>query len=150
MKSGKLWLSVCLVAVLALASGCSAMRQLTDPGQPEPAQLGPAGESAPLGRYYDFEDVQVPSDLKLDRNRSILFRVNNFKCGVLVFSENLDAESLINFFVESMTKDNWVLKSSSKYPQTALFFAKKGKTCIIHIMEKTWTTDVEIWVAPAM
>jgi hypothetical protein len=59
-------------------------------------------------------------------------------------------ESLINFFMDSMAKDNWVLKSSFKYPQVALFFAKKGKTCVINIKERTFSTEVAIWVAPAL
>jgi len=156
--TGKRWLPILLlIAVLVMATGCTAWERLTG-GEPAPAAPSSGGEisnggseaQVPLGRYYDFDDIQVPRSLKLDKEQSILFRVNNFKCGVLVFSENLDSESLINFFVDSMTKDNWVLKSSFKYPKTALFFAKKGKTCIIQISESAWTTTVSIWVAPSL
>ncbi len=156
MSGGKIWLALVFVATLALAPGCAAWERLTSGEAPSGPSSGGvvnqgSGEApAPLGRYYDFDDIQVPRSLKLDKEKSILFRVNNFKCGVLVFSENLDAESLVNFFVDSMTKDNWVLKSSFKYPKTALFFAKKGKTCIIHIEESAWTTTVSIWVAPSL
>jgi hypothetical protein len=79
-----------------------------------------------------------------------LFKVGTFKAGLLTFSDNLEVESLINFFVETMAKDNWALKSSFKYPKVALFFAKQGKTCVIHITEHTFSTEVEIWVAPAI
>ncbi len=155
MSGGKTWLALLFVVTLALAPGCTAWEQLTTGEAPSPSTGGEVNQGgseaqAPLGRYYDFDDIQVPRSLKLDKEKSILFRVDNFKCGVLVFSENLDAESLINFFVDSMTKDNWVLKSSFKYPKTALFFAKKGKTCIIQIEESAWTTTVSIWVAPSL
>jgi len=133
--------------VLALTAGCSLGKQPYN----APAKEGAgAGAGQPLGRYYDFDDIQVPSQLKLDKSRSIVFKVGSFKAGLLVLSDNLEVESLIDYFVESMAKDNWVLKSSFKYPQVALFFAKKGKTCVINIKEHTLSTEVAIWVAPAM
>ena len=87
--------------------------------------------------------------MSLVKESSIIFRVGAFSAGVLVFKGNVDSESLLNFFTEVMAKDNWTLKSSFKYPKSALFFGKKGKVCIISIMEHTFNTNVEIWVAPA-
>jgi hypothetical protein len=31
-----------------------------------------------------------------------------------------------------------------------LFFAKKGKTAVVNIMEDTFSTEVTIWVAPTV
>jgi hypothetical protein len=139
-----------LVFILALGlAGCSLGKQPY--GAEASAEGGSASaQSQPTGRYYDFDDIQVPSQLKLNKERSILFKVGAFKAGVLVLEDNLEGESLINFFMDSMAKDNWVLKSSFKYPQVALFFAKKGKTCVINIKERTFSTEVAIWVAPAL
>lgn len=137
-----------LAAVLAL-SGCSIFTK-GSVGPKAASGAGHPGSSEKLGRYYDFDDIQVPPSLKLDKSRSILFRVGSFKAGVLVFTDNVESESLINFFVETMSRDNWVLKSTFKYPQVALFFAKKGKTCVITIKEHTFSTDVSIWVAPSL
>ena len=160
---------ICLAGFMAMAVGCSVFQKEATAGQPAaaPAASSSAAQApaadpqtnvantgdrtkASLGRYYDFDDIQVPHQLKLNKEKSILFKVGNFKAGLLSFSDNLEVESLINFFVESMTKDNWVLKSSFKYPRVALFFAKQGKTCVIHITEHTFSTEVEIWVAPAI
>ncbi|MFZ5586267.1 MAG: hypothetical protein ACOZHQ_10090 [Thermodesulfobacteriota bacterium] len=142
MKPTKLALCLLLTAALALVSGCS----LISGGEQKAEDKGRQGA---VGRYYDFDDIQVPVQLKLNKEASILFKVGAFKAGVLVFEDNLELESLINFFVDSMAKDNWTLKSSFKYPKSALFFAKPGKTCVIQITESTFKTTVEIWVAPA-
>lgn len=155
MTRAKWIVFIALLAGMLVASGCSifSAKPHTETPQTASAQNDTATVQAPkeaLGRYYDFDDIQVPASLKLDKNRSILFRVGSFKAGVLVFSDNVETQSLINFFVESMAKDNWVLKSTFKYPKVALFFAKKGKTCVINIDEHTFSTDVAIWVAPSL
>ena len=160
MKIGKTMFMICLAALVGLGAGCSVFQKEPAPAQAAGSQDASAPQSnvdnsgaptpAALGRYYDFDDIQVPVQLKLNKEKSILFKVGSFKAGLLSFSDNLEVESLINFFVESMTKDNWVLKSSFKYPKIALFFAKQGKTCIIHITEHTFSTEVEIWVAPTI
>lgn len=117
---------------------------------PPPAQTAAqAPAPAPVGRYYDFDDIQVPNQLKLDTKRSLVFRAGKFKAGVLVFCDNLEVQSLINFFVDAMQKDNWTLLGSYKYPKVMLFFAKPGRTCVIDIEEGTFSTDVTIWVAPS-
>ncbi|MGD8563265.1 MAG: hypothetical protein PVG03_12030 [Desulfarculaceae bacterium] len=135
-----------MILIFGLAAGCAWMD--SDKGQTGKQASGePAG---PVGRYYDFDDIQVPNSLDLEKDQSILFRVGAFKAGLLVFTDRVESESLVNFFVEGMAKDNWALKSSFKYPQVALFFAKKGKTCVVHIIEGTLSTRVEIWVAPAL
>ncbi len=156
MKPARVVPFLILVLVLSLASGCGLFQKETAPApaesQTEAGKTNTAETSTPttLGRYYDFDDVQVPASLKLDKDKSILFKVGDFKAGVLVLHDNLDMESLADWFVESMARDNWVLKSAFKYPQAALFFAKKGKACIIHITEHTFSTEVAIWVVPAL
>jgi hypothetical protein len=49
-----------------------------------------------------------------------------------------------------MAKDNWRLVSSFKSPRTIMFFNKANRSCIINITEKSFKTDVEIWVAPSV
>ena len=142
MKHFKLWGTIALALTLLAGSGCSLMQSQPDQGD------AAEGKGGAVGRYYDFDDIQVPTALKLDKDRSILFRVGAFKAGVLVLKDNLQVESLINYFTDTMAKDNWVLKGSFKYPLVGMFFAKQGKTCVIRIKEHTFSTEVEIWVAP--
>lgn len=160
MNLTKTILVICLAGFVSMAVGCSVFQKEATAGQPASGKAASTPQSnvdnsgkqakATVGRYYDFDDIQVPNQLKLNKEKSILFKVGNFKAGLLSFSDNLEVESLINFFIESMTRDNWMLKSSFKYPRVALFFAKQGKTCVIHITEHTFSTEVEIWVAPAL
>lgn len=135
-----------IVLTLFFLGGCSAGFFGDQPAQPK----DPKGKPESVGRYYDFDDVQVPRGMELDKSKSIMFNVGNLKAGVLVFSDRVEVESLINFFIDSMSRDNWRLMSSFKYPKVALFFAKKGKTCVISVSEGTLSTNVEIWVAPAL
>jgi hypothetical protein len=145
MRSKGMGKVLALVTAVALLAGCSLFE--TKPS--DEGAGGQPGRMAPLGRYWDFDDIQVPLSLKLNKEKSLVFRVGAFKAGLLSFSDNLEMESLINYFIDTMGKDNWQLKGSYKYPRVALFFAKPSKTCIIVIQEHTFTTDVEIWVAPA-
>ncbi len=151
MRITKITLVSILAIGLGLAAGCSIFS-----AQPVGAEKGQAvtakatGAPAAIGRYYDFDDIQVPNALKLDKKRSLIFRAGKFKAGVLVFTDNLEVQSLINFFIDSMQKDNWVLQGSYKYPRVVLFFAKKGKTAVINIIEDTFSTEVTIWVAPTL
>jgi hypothetical protein len=143
MKPSKTWIVLVLVLAAALLTGCSLMES-----KPEPA--GDQARQGAIGRYYDFDDIQVPVSMKLNKDKSMLFRAGTMKAGMLFFSDNLEVESLVNFFVDSMSRDNWTLKSTFKYPRVLLFFAKQSKTCVIQVTEHTFSTDVEVWVAPTM
>ena len=90
---------------------------------------GKGGATAPaaIGRYYDFDDIQVPNALKLDKKRSLIFRAGKFKAGVLVFTDNLEVQSLINFFIDSMQKDNWVLAGLLQVSPGGAVLRQKGQ-----------------------
>lgn len=159
MRFARVMAMAILPTALVLLGGCSlfqqqeAQPQVTSAVSSQPAGQGTTVSSTPAkspGRYYDFNDILIPPDMDLSKSDSILFRVGTFKAGLLVFKGNYTSASLVNFFIDNMAKDNWVLKSSFKYPKVALFFAKKGKTCVIYIDEGPFSTDVEIWVAPAL
>jgi len=67
---------------------------------------------------------------------------------VLVFKADVDRNSLIQFFENNMTKDNWQYVSSFQSPRTLLLFKKETRWCVINITDNKWQTWVEIWVAP--
>jgi hypothetical protein len=102
-----------------------------------------------VGRVY-LDDVRVPGELNYDADESILYETPKFKAGVLRFSKwRLDVQSLIDFFIYNMGKDNWTFVNSFKGKETQLSFSKPDKTCDIRITE-TWTgmTLVTILVGP--
>jgi len=116
MKPG--WKILLFLTLLVFAAGCG---KFNFGGGNQPPK-DPKGKPQSVGRYYDFDDIQVPRGMDLDKEKSILFNVGSLRAGVLVLSDRVEVESLINFFIDSMTRDNWRLMSSFKYPKVALFF----------------------------
>lgn len=96
-----------------------------------------------------FEDILVPSELKMDENKSFFYQASDFKTGTLVYSGYVDVDSLVDFFSGSMVQNGWRLKSVFRSPKMVLLFEKERKTCLIMVYEKIFLTYVEIWVAPS-
>lgn len=138
-----------LLIVFSIFLGCARLKTSTKRSErPEPAASLQAKTPVPL--YYDFEDVLVPSELKVDKERSFVYHAPDFTTGVLVLTGRVEVNSLIRFFDDNLAKDNWRLVSSFKSPRTIMFFNKSNRVCVINITEKHFNTEVEIWVAPTM
>ncbi len=140
-----IWVSA--IAVL-MSTGCSVL-----PSQKEhsPAKdTNKKKENAPV--YYDFEDVLVPRELKVDRDDSFVYETSGIAAGLLTLKARVELNSLINFFEKNMRKDNWRLISSFKSERTMLLFQKENRWCVINITARglDYNTRVEIWVAPTM
>lgn len=133
--------------VFAVSVGCLAGRTGTKSSKATEPESAPR-KRGPVPLYYDFEDVLVPAELKVDRKRSFVYHSPDFTAGVLVLNGRVEVNSLIKFFDNNMAKDNWRLVSSFKSPRTVMFFNKANRGCIINVTEKQFGTEVEIWVAP--
>lgn len=134
----KLWFLISiLLAMSVFFSGCSYLHK----------ELSPASAAA-RAKYYQFDDIMVPSELKYNQKRSFVAETSGFKVGTLYFSGRVETDSLIAFFRDSMIKDGWTLKSNFRHTKSLHLFEKPGKSCIIIIEEKLLTTKVEIWVSP--
>jgi hypothetical protein len=132
-----------------MSAGCASLKHdTTGMEEPEPEVTREAEEPEPL--YYDFEDVLVPIELKVDKKKSFVYHAPGFTAGILALSGRTEINSLIRFFENNMAKDNWRLVSSFKSPRTIMFFNKPNRSCIINITERSFKTDVEIWVAPSV
>ncbi|HID30457.1 MAG TPA: hypothetical protein EYP19_10705 [Desulfobacterales bacterium] len=139
-----------LLFVFAVSFGCARLK--TGPkGTERPEPVAAKEDKTPTPIYYDFEDVLVPSQLKVDKSRSFVFHhAPDFTAGVLVLTGRVEVSSLVKFFQNNMAKDNWRLASSLKAPNTIMFFNKPHRGCIMNISERQLKTEVEIWVAPTM
>jgi hypothetical protein len=134
---------LCLMAVpTLLLAACSSTPKTTDGSDAKKKD----DKNAPL--YYDFSDVLVPRELKLNTKSSFVYRTTSFSAGVLVFKSKVERGSLIEFFENNMAKDNWQAVSTFKSPRTLLLFQKETRWCVINITDGSWDTLVEIWVAP--
>ena len=103
----------------------------------------------PDAKYYDFEDIQIPNELKQDTKKTQVFQSPNLIAGVEVFDGYVDVKSLNNFFKDAMTRDNWQAKGNFRLPpKTVLLFEKKNKRSVFFIEESMLNTHIEIWVIP--
>ena len=100
--------------------------------------------------YRDFEDVLVPSELKVDTQSTFIYQTSGLTAGILALTGRVEVNSLATFFENNMTKDNWKLLSSFKSSRTILLFQKVNRWCVIYITDKDFKIDVEIWVSPTM
>ena len=133
-----------MIAVVFSAGGCSSLSKKDDKA------TAPASKSssAVAAQYYDFGDVLVPNELKVDKKSSFIYQTSGFSAGVLVLKGRIETSSLISFFETNMAKDNWNSISSFKSERTMLLFQKTHRWCVMSITDETFNTYVEIWVAP--
>ena len=96
----------------------------------------------------EFPDVPIPGELDLDEGESFVYMSPELSAGLLVYSGNVEYDSLVQFFDESLRKNGWELRASLKYPRTLFFYQKETRVCFITIKPTTFKVQVEIWVAP--
>jgi len=136
-------MGIVMAVVMLIIGGCAGSG--IKGGEPTPAAQKDKG---PVPLYYDFGDVLVPSELKVDKDASFVFRTPGFSAGVMALKGRVEINSLIDFFHNNMTKDNWKLVSYFKSRRTIMLFNKENRWCVINITEGDFTTYAEIWVSP--
>ena len=135
------------LAFLLAMSGCTGMETRSSELS---SSASATKDEGPVPLYYDFGDVLVPSELKIDKKNSFVFQTPGLSAGVLSLNGRVESSSLIAFFENNMAKDAWKKVSSFKSPRTILMFQKENRWCVINITDGDFSTDVEIWVAPTM
>lgn len=141
-----LWL---IGMVLVVLSGCSSLkskRSATPVGKPP--QAAAKAENVPT--YYDFGDVLVPKELKVDEKNSFVFRTPGLTVGMLALKGRVQASSLPAFFENKLPVDGWHLISSIEGQRTMMLFQKNNRWCVINISEGQFITTVEIWVSTSV
>ena len=133
-----------IITVVFTIGSCSSVSK-KDNKATAPASKTSTAVSA---RYYDFGDVLVPKELKVDKKSSFVYETGGFTAGVLVLKGRVETSSLISFFERNMVNDNWNSISSFKSERTMLLFQKNHRWCVMNITDEAFNTHVEIWVAP--
>ena len=136
------------LTALLLTTGCSALSgaKSSDTQTNSARKTQPA--NAPV--YYDFGDVLLPRELKVDKDGSFIFNTPGLTAGVLTLTGRVESNSLITFFENRMPADGWRLISSIRSPRTKMLFHKEARWCVISIAEGQFSTVVEIWVSPTL
>ncbi len=99
-----------------------------------------------FGTYYDFPDIAIPPDMKLNQKKSFVYGTTQTKGGLLVFSGRIEPASLATFFQVNMQKDGWKLINTFKYPNYLLVFTKGERSAAISISEGFYSTQAEVRV----
>lgn len=141
------FLTVLISTAITSCATSTISEQATTADEPQPIQEAARPVTAV---YYDFEDVPIPREMEIRRDKSFVFQTTEFTAGLLTFSGRVDPESLMNFFTAKLPEDGWHFLSSIKSPKTILFFQKESRFCIITIISKALTTHAEILVAQGL
>ena len=113
-------------------------------------QTEPTGEEGPtpIVTIREFPDVPIPKELYLNERESFVYMTPEFATGNLIYNGNVDYDSLLKFFEETMSKNGWALQASLKYTRTLLLYKKESRICLINLDMTALNIQVEIWVAP--
>ena len=128
------------LALMVVFTGCTKTIQTEPPG----GQEGPI----PLVTIREFPDVPIPTELELDAKESFVYMTPEFATGMLVYNGNVDYDSVVRFFNESLPKNGWQLQASLKYTQTLFFYQKESRVCLLTMRTTPLNVKVAIWVAP--
>lgn len=134
--------------ILILLTGCATdiLLEKTVPlGESQALKEG--GETA-ISLYYDFEDIPVPKELEIEKEKSVIFQTTEFTAGLLTFSGKVESDSLISFFNNKMPEDGWRFLTLFKSPIKIMFFLKENRFCIITITGEARSAEIEILVTP--
>lgn len=141
---------VCLIfAAFISVSGCGYFQGASASEQVQSPQ--PEVEKKPVAVYHDFEDVLVPEELTIIKDRTVVVSTPGFRSGILALKGRVESNSLYNFFSMNMEKDNWEILSRIKAPEAIIMVFQKATRCaVITIREEQIYTYVEIGIAPTL
>jgi len=136
------------VAIFLTISGCASITSFKTGGSTKTSAS--KKDKGAIPSYYDFGDVLIPRELKIKKKLSFVYRTPGFTTGVLTLTGRVEINSLIAFFENNMSKDNWREISSFKSPRTIMLFQKEHRFCVINIIDQEPKVRVDIWVSPTI
>ena len=146
MTKQRLMTFIVFGAIALFISSCATTDPNTSTGGTSQAAIQKDQGSTPV--YREFGDVLVPSEMDYVPDSSFVYSASGLAVGIMTLKGRVDTESLISFFQNNMSKDNWKMISIFKSPKTILLFRKETRWSVIRITEETYYTYAEIWLAP--
>ncbi len=121
-------------------SGCSSM------GLGHGANEAAAGTTSPMTYFpTKFHDFEAPTELSLDRDKTLIINTSSFTGGIIYMTGRLKVDSLTDFFIHSMQKNGWKLTGEAQYQNVLLSFTKPNKNCMITIYEGEFGTSTKVY-----
>jgi len=131
-----------LVALLLLTlTGCgmSGSSQTTTMQSSNSAAI-PAMAST-IGNY---EDIELPSEMKYSDKNSMSIRTDSFRGGIIHYKGRVEMHSLKEFITASMKKHKWKLAGEVSSQNVILAFTKPSKTCMMNIEPNSSLSDTTL------
>ncbi len=120
---------LCVAALTLSVGGCS--------GKSQNSQSAGMSDLPPLASAIgNFNDLELPVEMKLDKDKTMSINTESFKGGIIHYSGRVDMNSLKDFIVASMRNNKWKLVGEASYEYTLLAFTKPNRTCMVLISEK--------------
>lgn len=132
----KLFLCVALLLVL---QGCNNMNIQN------PFETGPATTET----YYDqFDDVPIPGDMTIDRNRTLITTApDGTRLGLMTLEGRVEINSLAQATMNNMTSQGWTLTGRTVGVKQVQVYEKDQRVAVIYFYQQTINTAMEVWMA---
>jgi len=115
---------ICIFSFFVLTS-CSSQSSA-----PAPTAVAPLPTTV-----NNFDDIQLPPEMKLEQKKSMSIKTESFRGGVLHYSGSVEILSLRDFIISSMKNNKWKLVGEASYDNILLAFIKPNKTCMVTFSE---------------
>ncbi len=83
----------------------------------------------------DFDDIELPIDMKYVNSESMAIRTDSFEGGILTYNGRVEVTSLKQFIMTAMENKKWKLAGEAKSQNMLLAFTKPSKTCMVVLEE---------------
>ncbi len=95
----------------------------------------------------DLQDIELPTELDWDRDKSMTIKTESFNGGIWQYTGRVEALSLKDYIIGSMHNNKWKLVGESTASDILLAFVKPNKTCMMVISEsKMGKTRLTLYV----
>ncbi len=138
-------IKVLLVSMLAMQLFACVGTKSPSPDEAIVSNAGAVESYEEFVPYTEFDDIAVPNELSRVPERTFIYENSEFKTGMIVMKGRVENQSLIDFFVNQMAKDNWTKESSIISSMSTIVFKKPYKSCMIRISDGSYNTEVEIY-----
>lgn len=133
MKGRKMQYQNVLFSAMALLllglTGCMG----TNTQATMPPGDGTDGLPAMTSSVGNYEDIELPSEMKYTTKGSMSIRTDSFRGGIIHYKGRVEMYSLKEFIIASMKKNKWKLAGEVSSQNVILAFTKPSKTCMMNI-----------------
>ncbi len=106
--------------------------------------VDPAATAIMGSTIGNYEDIEIPVDMKYINKNSMSIRTDSFRGGIIHYKGRIEANSLKEYIVTSMKKNKWKLAGEVSSQDIILAFTKPHRTCMIQIKPNSSMSDTTL------